>query len=350
MGKNRIKNGIIPHDTDSPAPGRKKAPMKQLNEDIKQGKLKQIYLLYGEERYLRRQYKDRLQKALSGEDDTMNTHFYEGKDIPIGEIIDLAETLPFLAERRVIFISNSGLFKSGGEKMAEYLSDPNETTFFVFTESEVDKRSKLFKTVQSKGYAAEFTIQDENTLKRWVTGILARNRKKITENTIQLLLTKTGTDMDNIQMELEKLICYCIDREVITDADVEAICTTLISNHIFDMVNAIAAKQQKKALDLYYDLLALDERPMHILPLIARECNKLLQAKALKARGYDNQAAGSILGLKPYIAGKYMAQASRFSSVALRRAVQQCVEAEEAVKSGRMNDTMSVEVLIMSVL
>lgn len=174
--------------------------------------------------------------------------------------------------------------------------------------------------------------------------------KKITENTVKLLLEKTGTDMDNIQMELEKLVCYCMDKDVVTDEDVETVCTTLISNRIFDMVNAIAAKQQKKALDLYYDLLALNERPMHILPLIARECNKLLQAKALKARGYDNQTAGSKLGLKPYIAGKYMAQASRYSSAALRRAVQQCVEAEEAVKSGRMNDMMSVEILIMSVL
>ena len=174
--------------------------MKQINEDIKQQNFKNAYLLYGEERYLLRQYRDRLKTALCGDGDTMNTHIYEGKDINVGEIIDLAETLPFLAERRVIIITGSGLFKSGGEKMAEYLQSPNETTYFVFTESEVDKRSKLYKTVQSKGYAAEFTTQDESTLKRWIAGTLAKDNKKITENTVQLLLTKTGTDMDNIQM------------------------------------------------------------------------------------------------------------------------------------------------------
>ena len=324
--------------------------MKQINEDIKQSNFKHSYLLYGEERYLRRQYKDRLQKALCGDNDTMNTHFYEGKDVPVGEIIDLAETLPFLSERRVIFITGSGLFKSGGEKMAEYLAEPNETAYFVFSESEVDKRSKLFKTVQSKGYAAEFAVQDETTLKRWVAGVLAKDGKKITENTVQLLLSKTGTDMDNIQMELEKLVCYCMDREVVTDADVEAVCTTRISSHIFDMINAIADKQQKKALELYYDLLALKEPPMRILFLIARQCNMLLQAKELKSRGYDNRTIGSKLGVPPFIAGKYLAQAARFSSSILHRAVQQCVEAEEAIKSGRMNDMMSVEILILSVL
>ena len=324
--------------------------MRQINEDIKQGNFKQAYLLYGEERYLRRQYRERLRKALCSDGDTMNTHFYEGKNVAVGEIIDLAETLPFLAERRVIFISNSGLFKSGGEQMAEYLAAPCETTFFVFMESEVDKRSKLFKTVQSKGYAAEFAIQDEKTLMRWSAGVLAKDNKKISENTLQLLLSKTGTDMENIQMELEKLICYCMDRDVITAADVEAVCAARISNHIFDMINAVADKQQRRALDQYYDLLALKEPPMRILFLIARQCNMLLQAKELKSKGYDNRTISSKLGVAPFIASKYLNQASKFKSATLRTAVEKCVDAEEAVKTGRMNDVMSVEILIMSVL
>ena len=324
--------------------------MQRINQDIKQGNFKQVYLLYGEERYLRRQYANRLKDALCGQDDGMNTHFYEGKDISVGEIIDLAETLPFLAPRRVFFIKNSGLFKSGGEKLAEYLSAPNETSYFVFTESEVDKRSKLYKTVQSKGYAAEFGLQDENSLMRWAAGILNREGKKITESTMQLFLSKTGTDMENIQMELEKLICYCMDRDVVTAQDVEAVCTSRISNHIFDMINAIAEKQTQKALELYYDLLALKEPPMRILFLIARQYNLLLQTKELKARGYDNKTISSKIGVPPFIAGKYTAQAARFKTSVLRGAVRRCVEAEEAVKTGRMNDILSVELLILSVL
>ncbi len=321
--------------------------MQRINEDIKQGTFHQIYLLYGEERYLRKQYTDRLHKALCG-DDEMNTHFYEGKEVPVTEIIDMADTLPFLAPRRVIFVSNSGLFKSGGEKMAEYLSSPNESTYFVFTESEVDKRSKLFKTVQSKGYIAEFTVQDENTLKRWIAGILSKEGKRITENTVQLFLTKTGTDMENIRMELEKLMCYCMDRDVITDEDVNTICTNRISNHIFDMINAIAERRTSQALQLYYDLLALREPPMRILFLITRQYNLLLQVKELKSKGFDNKAIGTKIGVPPFIAGKYVAQASHFKSADLKQAVKQCVEAEEAVKTGRMNDMMSVEILIVS--
>ncbi len=96
--------------------------MKNLNEDLKTGKLKQVYLLYGEENYLKRQYKERITKALIGEGDTMNYAYYEGKGIPLKEVIDLAETLPFFAERRLIVFENTGLFKSAGADLADYIS------------------------------------------------------------------------------------------------------------------------------------------------------------------------------------------------------------------------------------
>ena len=119
--------------------------MQRINEDIKTGQLKQVYLLYGEEAYLRKQYKDRLKNALCADGDTMNFHYCEGKDVNVPQIIDLAETLPFLAERRVLLIENSGLFKRGGETLADYLKAPCDTAFFIFAETEVDKRSKLYK-------------------------------------------------------------------------------------------------------------------------------------------------------------------------------------------------------------
>ncbi len=323
--------------------------MQRIQNDIKSGQFQPAYLLYGEERYLKRQYRDRLKTALCAPGDNMNNHFYEGKNVSVGEIIDLAETLPFLAQRRVIFMDDSGLFKSGGEQMAEYLGAQNESTVLIFTESEVDKRSKLFKTLQGKGCAVEFAAQDEKTLKRWVAGTLGKEGKKITENTVELLLNKIGTDMENIHTELEKLICYCMDREVVEPQDVEAVCATRISNRIFDMVTAIAEKRQKDALELYYDLLTLKEPPMRILFLIARQCNLLLQARAMKSKGASNKEIASGLGVPPFAVGKYLSQASRFKSAVLRRALSRCVEAEETVKTGRMNDVMSVEILIVSV-
>lgn len=321
--------------------------MQKLNEEIKTGQLRQVYLLYGEEAYLRSQYRDKLKTALLGGGDAMNCHYFEGKDIVAGEIIDLAETMPFLAERRVLVLENSGLFSHGGEQLAEYLQAPAPTAYFVFVEASVDKRSKLYKAVTAKGRAVEFKAQDESVLQRWILGILKREGKNITGNDLNFFLDKTGSDMENIRAELEKLLCYCMDRDVITAQDIEDVCTKQISNQIFDMINAIADKKQRKAMELYYDLLALKEPPMRILYLITRQFNLLLQVKELKAKGCDGNTIGEKVGLAGFIARKYMTQASRFRVEDLRRAVEDCVEAEEAVKTGKMNDVMSVELLIV---
>ena len=322
--------------------------MKSLNEDLKTGNFSQIYLLYGEENYLKKQYKERFVKALLPEGDTMNYAHYEGKGIDVREVIDLAETMPFFAERRVLVFENTGFFKSAaGAELADYLKELPETAYFLFVEDEVDKRGKMYKAVKSKGRAVELPFQDENTLKRWVVGQIGRENKKITEADVVYFLNKVGIDMENITKELEKLFCYALERDVITRADIEAVCVTQISNHIFDMVNAVAEKQQKKALDLYYELLTLKEPPMRILFLLTRQYRGLYQVKQLAQKGYGRKEIAEKAGLHPFAVGKFMEQAKRFQVKELRAILEDSVDIEQRVKTGLLTDTMAVEVFLV---
>lgn len=323
--------------------------MKRIVQDIKNGEFAHVYLLYGEEAYLRKQYRDNLRKALVADDDTMNCSVYAGKDIDINEIIDMTGTMPFFAPRRVIMIENSGWMKSGNDRMAEFLKNIPDTTYIIFEESEIDKRNKLFKAVTANGYAANCEVQDEATLKKWIMGLLKKENKLITPDALNLLLDRTGTDMEGIKKELEKLICYKYYDDGITAEDVEELCTVRIQNKIFDMVEAVAGKQQKQALDLYYDLLALKEAPMKILALISRQFNMLLQVKEMKMKGYQEQTIATQTGLNAYfLKKKYIPQASKFKLEQLQQALTACVEAEEAVKTGNMTDILSVELIIVS--
>ena len=85
--------------------------MQRIAEDIKTGQLKQIYLLYGEEAYLIRQYRDKLKCALLGDGSDMNVNRFEGKGVPVPQIIDMAETLPFFADRRGHYSGIYGTFQ-----------------------------------------------------------------------------------------------------------------------------------------------------------------------------------------------------------------------------------------------
>lgn len=322
--------------------------MKSLNEDLKTGQLKQVYLLFGEENYLKKQYKERFTKAMLPEGDTMNYAYYEGKGVDIKEVIDLAETMPFFAERRLIVFENTGLFKSAaGGDLADYLKELPDTTCFLFVENEVDKRGKLYKAVKAKGRATELPLQDEATLKRWIAGLVKKENKKITEQTVVYFLDKVGTDMENITKELEKVFCYALDRDVVTREDIDAVCVTQISNHIFDMVNAVAEKQQKKALDLYYELLALKEPPMRILFLMTRQYRILFQVKELSRKGYGRKEIASKAGLHPFAAGKYMDQAKFFKSKELRAIMEDSADIEQRVKTGLLTDHLAVELFIV---
>ena len=325
----------------------RRTPMKSLNEDIKTGNFKPVYLLYGEEAYLKKQYRDRITKAIFPDGDTVNYAYYEGKGINPGELIDLAETMPFFAKRRLIVVENSGFFKNATLDLADYIKTMPDTACFLFVENEADKRGKMYKAVKSKGRVVEMARQDEKTLLYWVAGNVKKEGYKIKEQTARYLLSTTGTDMENLEKELEKLFCYCMGKEEIEISDIEAICTTQITNKIFDMVEAVAMKNQKKALDYYYDLLALKEPPMRILYLITRQFNLLMQVKELSEEGYSAKTISERLKMAGFIVRNCLRQAEYFSLKTLKEALQDCVRMEEAVKTGRMNDVMSVELLLV---
>ena len=319
--------------------------MQTLNQDIKEKSFKKIYLLYGDEPFLVGSYKKKLREAITG-GDTMNFNYFEGKNPDVKEIISLADTMPFFADRRLILVDGSGFFKSAQEELAAYLPQMPDTTCLVFAESEVDKRNRLYKRVKELGYAAELNKQDTAQLMRWAAGILGRDGRKISRPVMEYFLERTGDYMENIRMELEKLVCYTMGRDVITKEDVDAVGTVHVTSRVFDMVAAIVAGNTKKAMDLYEDLLTLKEPPMRILFLIARQFNQLLQIKELTAAGKDKGAMASALKVPPFAVGKLTAQARAFTRDQILSWVTLCVETEEAVKTGRLSDRLAVELLI----
>lgn len=319
--------------------------MQIINEDLKTKQFKPVYLLFGEETFLKNSYKKKLKEAIAG-DDTMNYNYFEGKGLDMNELISLADTMPFFSDKRLILVEDSGFFKTAADALTDYLPNMPDTTCLVFVEEAVDKRGRLYKKVKELGHAAEMTRQDSGRLSRWAGTVLAQNGRKITAFTMNLFLERVGDDMENIMMELEKLISYTMGSDVITAGDVEAVTTVQVTNKIFDMVNAIVTRRTRQAMELYEDLLTLKEPPMRILFLIARQFNQLLQVKELTAQGADRGTVASKLKVPPFVAGKMIPQVKAFTKEQIISYVEGCVEAEEAVKTGRLSDRLAVELLI----
>lgn len=320
--------------------------MKIINNDIKNKKYKRIYLLYGEEEYMKRYYFNSLIKAIAG-DDTMNTSHYEGKNVSVAEVIDMAETMPFLAEYRLIVLEDTGLSKCTDEQFIKYMAEIPESTIFIFVESSVDARTKMFKAIKANGYACEFKRQTEESLIKWAAGKLGRAGKRITAQNAEYLVAKIGVDMELLSNELDKLIAYLGDADVVDKKDIDSICTTQLSVKIFDMIDAISEKNQKKTLDSYYDLLATKEPPARILYMITRQFNLMLQAKDLSSRGMARQQLAEAMGVQTFIATKSVNQSRNFSLADLRNGLAESVEIERMIKNGQIDEKIGVETLLI---
>lgn len=321
--------------------------MKTINQDIEKNEIKQFYLLFGAEDYLKRQYRDKLAKALVDTEDTMNYNYFEGNNFQLQAVLDIGETLPFFAEKRVLVLENSGLFKKTPEEIEKRLEQFPDSTHVIFVEKEVDKRSRLYKWIGKHGYASEMNTPDEKMLITWVKGLCRAEGKQIEDSAIFYFVEHMGTDMLLLKNELEKLFCYRYDSERITVEDIRGVCVSQASDKMFEMLDAIGMHNQDKALLLYHDLLALREPAMRVLYMLTRHFHILMQMSALMSEGKDNKGMAAACGIPPFSVKKYAAQAGKYSYETLKSMVEKCQATDQGIKTGMVQDVVGVELLIV---
>ena len=325
--------------------------MKKINSDIKNNSFEKVYLLSGSEKYLRSFYRKKLTEAAAAGADKMNISEFSGKNISVREVIDLADTVPFFAEHRVIIISGSGFFKgSADDELVEYISHIAPDTVMIFDEDNVDKRSRMYKAVEKNGYFAKLDTPDRPQLNKWIAGILARSGKKIRKNTLEFLVDRVGTDMDNLKNELDKLISYTGDLEEVTEQDVISISSVHLESAVYALLDAIIDEDRNTAMRLYDGFLKNNEPPQVILKLLSRQFSLLYQTKQLSVHSSDARAIGKVIGLYPDIARKYIMRSERKDLDYWRLAVESCAETAYNIQTGRISKELGVELIIIKTI
>ncbi len=321
-----------------------------INSHIESGDYAGIYLLCGEEKYLVKQYKDKLVSSLIDVKDTMNFSLYKGDNAKVEQIADSALTMPFFSDRRVVLVEDSEFFKKGSEELEKLMSELPDTTVLIFVETNIDKRNKLYKTVSTKGTVASFDTPDEKTLLIWLKSLFTKEGINASDSAIYYLLESVGMDMNNLFNEVEKLKSYCIEKKVVSKEDVETLCTNQVEGKIFDMMDALSKRDKKTTMDLYNDLILLREPAMRILFLITRQFNILLKIKLALQTESDSGRIAQAVKVPPFTVKKYIAQCKGYTYQELLDRVSWCQKADTDIKSGAMKDGLAVEMLIFNLL
>ena len=198
-----------------------------------------------------------------------------------------------------------------------------------------------------QGDILECVTPGEADLRAWAGGIFRKNGFSVSGRTLALFLEFTGEDMQNIAGEAEKLCCYCMGKNEITDQDIKDVCSPRIRDRIFDMIEAIALRDRKKALGIYMELCALRTAPQVILSLMRRQFGQLVKIKELSGTMPDGEIASKV-GVPPFvITKKYKPALKMYSTEELIEALSDCIAADHDSKSGRIDAGIAAEMIIV---
>lgn len=329
--------------------------MRSIDSEIEQQAFKRIYLLFGKEHYLLKDNRERLLKALGVTDrKDMNFTLLSEKDFNVPTLISDSDTLPFFADRRVILVEESGYFKGNKkekDRLVKYIPDIPETTVIVFVESEVDKRDKLYKAVAKNGTAEEFVIGDQNEMLIWIGGRLSADGIQMRRDAWNEFYLRCGSSMDLMDAEYQKLSAYCWEKKQIEKSDVEAICANASETKIFALSDAISERNAARVFDVYHDMLRQNEKAPGILALIQRQLMQLYDLKLMDRDGVSFADKKKNLGISyDFIIRKLETYQKRFKEDELRRLLRKAADYEEDFKSGRIEDSIAVELLLNETL
>lgn len=326
--------------------------MKNIDKHLQNKNFLNLYLIFGNEDFLKKSYEKKfLDLIVLPETKLMNFDFFEGKNVTAETIINTADTIPFMAENRLIIVKNSGLFfegrKAETEKLCSYISKIPKTTIIVFFEESVDKRLKVFKELQKNGYATEINYLGEAELSNWVSNVFKENKKKIDTATIVYLIRFVGYEMELIFNEVNKLLDYKKDEEFILKEDIDKICTKSLETTIFELVDAIGNKNSQLAINLYNNLIFNKTSPFMILNMISRQFRLILQTKYLAKLGFNNSEIATELSSRDFIIKRCLSQSKNFTNKILLNAIDDFLKTDVKIKTGEIDDVMGVELLVI---
>jgi len=334
--------------------------IKTLSGEIRAGQFSSIYLFYGQEEYLMEEYIKGIEKKLLSEQDRdFNYDEFDLKETSIQEVLTIAETFPFMCEKRLVLATNaffltSSRFSSAVEHdvddLIRYIHNPSEYTVLILMipGEKPDERKKVVKELKKQGKCIEFKPLQEGELYSWIQREGKKNKVQFENEAISLLVNLIGNDLRSLHQEIGKMALYAGEGGIITSGIVHMLTSRNIEQNIFQLVEYTARKEIEKALREYYDLLLNKEEPIKILILLARQFRILLQIKIMADRGYAPQQIAQTLGLKPFVFKKAFDQARFFTQKELIGILSDLAKEDYRIKSGQVDKNLAIEMFIMS--
>jgi DNA polymerase-3 subunit delta len=333
--------------------------IRDVTQELKKGTLQPAYLLYGTEALLMEDMVNQIQKtALPQGVDDFNFMKFHFDETPVQYAVQEADTMPFMAERKMILVQNCNAFTSAKsprvdhdlDALQAYLDNPAPYSTLVMTVNaeKLDERKKLTKTAQSKATVVQFISLKENECRDWVLQEVKRQGANITPDGVGRLILSVGTNLQLLRSEIEKLALYAGENGTIDDTVVDALATRTMEQNVFVFIDEVVRVRIDRAMRMMYDLLKNKEEPIKLLFMITRQVRIMMQIKVQSGRGYTLQQVAQQIGVHPYAAKIANEQGNRFSVKQLERLLYDLAEIDYKIKTGQIGDRAALEMFLLT--
>lgn len=313
-----------------------------LKRSISEKTLGRLYLLHGDESYLREHYLEQMKKFLLPAGlESFNLHTLEGKACTPARLAELLDHLPMMSERTLILVTDYDLFKANEEDrraMTALLLDIPDYCCLIFVydllEYKGDARMKaLTAALREQGSIVNFERQSQSDLADWIRRRFSALGHSIAPADAQYLIFLCGDLMQGLIGEIEKIGAYAKAQQV-SRADIDAVAIPQLDAVVFQMTDALMQKNFDKAAAVLGDLLHMQEAPIMILAVLGKQFRQLYSARLLFDEGLHVRELMELWGLRSsYPAEKLMSAGRSFSPAWCRRAVLRCAKTDLAMKS-----------------
>ena len=329
----------------------------QLFKDLKAGSVRPVYLFFGPEQLVKQSALEALQKKLLPAGlEALNHTLFDGA-AAAREIIEAAETLPMMCERRLVVVRDWAPLKSGkardegaqGEEMERWISHAPDTCCLIFWMDDApDSRKKLVKNLSAQVEQVEFPLLSDGKIYTWLNQQLRPLGRHIEQDAVGQLVFMAGRPLTGLKNELDKLTAYAGERTVITRQDVEAVVTPSGECTVFQMIDCVLEGRPAQAQKLLASLLEGGESCVGVLYMLTRQLRLMTHIRLLREQGMALGEIEKKLSLNHFAATRSASQAARFDPRRLEDSYRACVQADYAIKSGRVRDSAALDYLIFT--
>jgi DNA polymerase-3 subunit delta len=325
--------------------------LRELQNKLQTGNISGLILLYGQESFFVEKGEQMIVDAVvEPANRDFNFTLFHGRELVASQVIEQARTFPVFADKRLVVIRNIHEARADQlDGLLEYVDDPVPETVLLVTAEKIDARRKFFQLFKKNGLALEFKKIYDNQLPGFVKDLARSHDVTLTGDALKLFCKRVGTNLVEVQGEMEKLVGYLGEKSLADENDVAAIVSDTRVESVFDLTDAMGQGDASTALRLLDRLLAEGQAPLMVLAMMIRHFRQMWKINELLSHNTPQNELPRKVGVSPYFLKGLMQQSSRYDNSHYREIFKQFLNTDLALKSSGAEPKLHLEKLVLGI-